>query len=408
MSHRKFEHPRCGSLAFLPRKRASRMRGRVKSFPKENPSDKPHLTAFLGYKAGMTHIVRDLDRPGSKMHKKEICEAVTVLEAPPLIVVGLVGYIETPIGLRALKSVWAQHLNEECRRRFYKNWTRSKRRAFSTYSLLQKNADDTKAKWVSASGDGKAATPAQPLQAAIDNIKKHALIVRAICHTQVSKVKLGPKKAHIAEIQVNGGTASEKVDFILKLFEQEVPIDAVFTKDELVDAIAVNKGHGFEGVIHRWGVTCLPRKTHRGLRKVACVGAWHPSRISFTVPRAGQHGCHHRTEANKKIYKVGKKDEKFDKTAPYADFTQKAISPLGGFVWYGPVNNDYLILKGSIPGTRKRVITLRKSLAKPTRKWMQEVVTLKFIDTSSKLGHGRFQTAEEKKKFFGAKARDNE
>src|SRR5262245_28210730 len=39
-----------------------------------------HLTAFAGYKAGMTHIVRDLDRPGSKMHKREVVEAVTIIE----------------------------------------------------------------------------------------------------------------------------------------------------------------------------------------------------------------------------------------------------------------------------------------------------------------------------------------
>jgi len=29
-----------------------------------------HLTAFMGYKAGMTHIVREMDRTGSKSHKK--------------------------------------------------------------------------------------------------------------------------------------------------------------------------------------------------------------------------------------------------------------------------------------------------------------------------------------------------
>ena len=56
----------------------------VKSFPKDNPKDKVHLTAAMGYKAGMTTIVRDLDRPGAKMHKKEIVEAVTVVETPPV------------------------------------------------------------------------------------------------------------------------------------------------------------------------------------------------------------------------------------------------------------------------------------------------------------------------------------
>jgi ribosomal protein L3 len=56
------------------------------------------------------------------------------------------------------------------------------------------------------------------------------------------------------------------------------------------------------GVTSRWHTKKLPRKTHKGLRKVACVGAWHPSRIQYTVARAGQKGYHHRTEINKKIY----------------------------------------------------------------------------------------------------------
>lgn len=58
----------------------------------------------------------------SEINKKEIVEAVTILETPPMIVVGIVGYIETPHGLRALSTVWAEHLSEDCRRRFYKNW----------------------------------------------------------------------------------------------------------------------------------------------------------------------------------------------------------------------------------------------------------------------------------------------
>merc|ERR1719199_2227061 len=70
MSHRKFEHPRHGSLGFLPRKRTKNVRGKVKSFPKDDASKPCHLTAFMGYKAGMTHIVRDVDKPGSKVHKK--------------------------------------------------------------------------------------------------------------------------------------------------------------------------------------------------------------------------------------------------------------------------------------------------------------------------------------------------
>lgn len=127
---------------------------------------------------------------------------------------------------------------------------------------------------------------------------------------QIRKMKgLKQKKAHIMEIQVNGGDVAKKVDFAYGFFEKKVPVDAVFQKDEMIDIIGVTKGKGYEGVVTRWGVTRLPRKTHRGLRKVACIGAWHPARVSFTVARAGQNGYHHRTELNKKIYKLGKADQ---------------------------------------------------------------------------------------------------
>ena len=59
------------------------------------------------------------------------------------------------------------------------------------------------------------------------------------------------------------------------------------------------------GVVARWHVKKLPRKTHKGLRKVACIGAWHPSRVAYSVARVGQKGYHHRTEINKKIYRIG-------------------------------------------------------------------------------------------------------
>ena len=55
-------------------------------------------------------------------HKKEVVEAVTIVETPPMVVVGVVGYIETPRGLRQLTTIWAEHLSEECKRRFYKSW----------------------------------------------------------------------------------------------------------------------------------------------------------------------------------------------------------------------------------------------------------------------------------------------
>merc|ERR1711988_1599384 len=289
--------------------RAVRQRGKVKSFPKDDPSKPPHLTAFLAYKAGMTHILRDVDKPGSKAHKKEVVEAVSVLEAPPIMVVGVVGYVETAQGLRALTTVWAEHLSDEVKRRFYKNWYKSKKKAFTTY--VKKYADGQKA-----------------IDAELARIKQYCSSVRLIAHTQVRKVKIGQKRAHMMEIQVNGGSVEDKVGFATGLFEKEVPIDAVFAQNEMIDVIGVSKGKGYEGVTMRWGCTRLPRKSHRGLRKVACIGAWHPAKVQWSVPRAGQNGYHHRTEMNKKVYKIGKSIavEENNATTDF-DLTEKGINP---------------------------------------------------------------------------------
>jgi len=180
-----------------------------------------------------------------------------------------------------------------------------------------------------------------------------------------------------------------------------VPVSSVFTEGEWVDIIGVTKGHGYEGVVSRWGVKRLPRKTHRGLRKVACIGAWHPAQVGYYVPRAGQDGYFHRTEKNKRIYRIGSKlvEGETDRGAcTEHDLTVKGITPLGAFPHYGEINEDWLMIKGGVVGVKKRVLTLRKPIVPvPFR---DEPLGLKFIDTSSKLGHGRFQTAEEKAKYF--------
>jgi len=317
------------------------------------------------------------------LHKKEVVEAVTVLETPPMCVVGVVGYVETPRGLRTLTTVWAEHLDDSCKRRFYKNWYKSKKKAFTKY--VKKYADGHK-----------------EIDAELARIKKYCTVVRVIAHTQIRKVKLAQKKAHMCEIQINGGKTADKVDFAYKLFEKSVPLESVFAKDEMIDVIGVTKGKGYEGVTTRWGTTRLPRKTHRGLRKVACIGAWHPAKVQYSVARAGQNGYHHRTEMNKKIYRMGKAGDKTNASTDF-DLTEKGITPLGGFPHYGSVNEDFLMVKGCVMGPKKRCVTIRKSLLEQTSRTALEQVNLKFIDTSSKFGHGRFQTADEKIKFMGAR-----
>merc|ERR550537_521555 len=304
-----------------------------------------------------------------------------------MVVVGFVGYVETPRGLRALTSVWAGHLSEECKRRFYKSWHTSKQKAFTKY---QKRGSDA-----SKGSDA-------PMATEIARAKKYCQVIRAICHTQVGKVKLGQKKAHVKEIQVNGGTTEKKVDFVVDMFEKEVKVADVFAQDEMVDCISVSTGSGTQGVVTRWGVTRLARKSHRGLRKVACIGSWHPARVQFQVPRSGQKGYGHRTEINKKIYRIGKNAKEDPNSAMTEnDLTEKGPTPMGGFSHYGEVTNEWVMVKGTVAGCRKRMLTIRKSLLPQVSRRANEKIGLKFIDTSSKFGHGRFQTNEEKAKFYG-------
>ena len=133
-----------------------------------------------------------------------------------------------------------------------RNWYRSKKKAFTKYA--KKHADN---QGVSISRE-------------LERIKKYCTVVRVLAHTQLSKTGLKQKKAHLMEIQVNGGSVADKVEFAKSNFEKTVEVGSVFEQDEVIDIIAVTKGHGFEGVTHRWGVKKLPRKTHKGLRKVAC------------------------------------------------------------------------------------------------------------------------------------------
>merc|ERR1712147_254085 len=188
-----------------------------------------------GFKAGMTHIVREVDRPGSKGGAREIVEAVTVIETPPLVCVGMVGYIETPRGLRALKTIWAEHINVECKRRFYKNWSKSKKKAFTKASM----------KWKDETGK-------KEIEKDLSQIKKYCEVVRLIAHTQQKLLRKRQKKAHIMEIQLNGGSVADKVDYAYGMFEKTIPIMDVFAKNEMIDLVGVTKGKGFKGVTSRW------------------------------------------------------------------------------------------------------------------------------------------------------------
>ena len=170
MSHRKFNAPRRGSLGFLPRGRSHAVRGRVRSWPKDDQTQKPHLTAFIGFKAGMTHVLRDVVRAASRLNKKEAVEPVTIIETPPMMAIGVIGYKETVQGLKPVTTAWATFVSPEVKRNFYKRWyAKDSKKAFGS---LKEKAD------------------AGEMTKRLAEIKKEAAVVRVIAHTQMNKLTL--------------------------------------------------------------------------------------------------------------------------------------------------------------------------------------------------------------------------
>jgi large subunit ribosomal protein L3e len=377
-----------GHLAYFPKRRTKYTKGKIRHFPKDDRTKPVHLTAFMGYKAGMTHCIRVIDKKeGKKTIKKDVVDAATVIETPPMVVNGMVGYVETPRGLRALTTVWAQKLPQGVIRRFYKNYSLSSKKAFTHYAKRYEEKPDSK----------------KHVNRDIQRIKKYCSVVRVLCSSQIEKVKLRQKKAHLMEIQLNGGTIAQKVDWGVSKFENEVTVGEVFQDSEMVDTIAITCGKGTQGVCKRYGMTRLPVKSRRGCRKVGCIGAWHPSAVKWTVARSGILGYYHRTQINHKVFRVGAGAVRGinNNASTESDPHVKNITPIGGFPHYGVVNEDFLLLRGAVMGPKKRQITIRKSMLQPTNHFQTSMAEIKFIDTSSKIGHGKFQTLEEKDKFMG-------
>jgi len=329
--------PRKGSLAYSPRKRASKETPRIKSWPRIQEL-KP--LAFAGYKAGMTHILMVDNRKNSPTEGMEISTPVTVIETPPITVMGVRAYEKTSRGLRTLADILADNLKEELRRK------------------------------ISPPGDK------YDSEAAIKKIeenKEHIREIRILVHTNPSLAAIPKKKPEIFECAIGGENIEEKLEHALELMGKDIRATEVFSEGEYVDAIAVTKGKGFQGPVKRWGIRIQYGKAARSSkgRHIGSLGPWTPSRTMWTVPQAGQMGYHRRTEYNKKILKIGEASE------------TDQINPDGGFIRYGIVKNDHILLKGSVPGPAKRLIILRKAIRAPDD---IEAPKLTYISTASKQG----------------------
>ncbi len=332
MGARKKRAPRRGSLGFSPRKRASRLVPRVKTWPNVELGE-PRLLAFLGYKAGMTHAYIVDDRPNSPTYGTEIFTPVTIIETPPLFVLAVRVYGYDPNrGLYTLGEAW-------------------------TYPPPELELE----RKVKTLGSFDPDKKLKELEARLDEVRD----VRVLVATQPKLVgELSKKKPDILEVKVGG------VSDIAKLFEyassklgELVDIREVFFPGQLVDVIAVTKGKGFQGVIKRWGVKELPRwhKHRKGSRRIGARS--HGKGTWWETPQAGQTGFHRRTEYNKRILMI--------------DDDGYKVTPAGGFLHYGIVRSTFAMLAGSVPGPAKRPIVMRWPVRPP--KWYLKMVAEKGI-----------------------------
>jgi large subunit ribosomal protein L3 len=329
--------PRKGSVAYSPRKRAAKESPKTSSWPQ---TEEVGILGFPGYKVGMTHVTMLDNHKNSPTEGMEISTPVTVLETPPIVVLGIRAYRKDTRGLKTMADVLAGELDEDLAR---------------TMTLPEKTNTEARIK---------------ELKNKMDEIED----IRVLIHTKPRLTSVPKKKPEILECGLGGTSVEEKIDYAISVLGKEInPADA-FSDGEHVDTIAVTKGKGFQGPVKRFGIRIQYGKAKRSskARVVGSIGPWSPSRTMWTVPMAGQMGYHKRTEYNKKILKIGE--------AAQVD----EINPAGGFVKYGMVKNNYVLLRGSVPGPSKRLVMLRKAV-RPHGKH-NEPAQVSFISTASKQG----------------------
>ncbi|GFN40930.1 MAG: 50S ribosomal protein L3 [Marine Group I thaumarchaeote] len=313
MGHRRKSQPRRGSIGYLPRGRAKSMEARIRAWP-EISSEEPKLLAHAGFKAGCVQIVSIDDREKTPNAGKQLVSLGTVLVTPPILVVGVRGYSKDPNGLHAEFDVYAEDIPKQV------------------------------SKHITLKNKEKALENAEKI---LDKIKE----IFAIVTISPSTVGLEQKKPYIFEAAVKGGDVQKQFTFVKDLLGKEVKIDQVFETGSGVDVAAITKGKGWQGVITRMGVKRKQHKSRKSVREVGSLGPISPQNVMYTVPRAGQMGFHQRVEYNKRIMIMSNSDSE--------DFK---INPEGGFKHFGLVKGDYVILKGSVPGTYRRLIKLRSQI----------------------------------------------
>ena len=128
-----------------------------------------------------------------------------------------------------------------------------------------------------------------------------------------------------------------------------------FANGELVDTRGLTTGKGYSGPVKRFGINLKVSKSEKGRRRPGNVGPWHPARVIFRVPMAGQLGMFTRTVYNNKILALGKASEK----------------ELKNIKNYGNIKTDYIIVRGSVQGPAKRQLLITTPL-RETKKQLKK------------------------------------
>ena len=336
----KRNHPRRGSMAFSPRKRANRPFGHVKSWPNTDASE-VRVQGFAGWKAGMTHILaRDLN-PRSTSAGQEVRVPVTVVECPKMRILGVRGYEMTPYGKQAKGEVWADAKEiAEAFPELFKRVPERKEHDAEKHMTHLKQADLCE--------------------------------VRLIVATQPHNLASVPTKTpDVMEMGLTGGSMESQLDWASEQLGQEYSFADAFEEGVLTDIVAVTKGYGWQGVIRRFGGKLQSHKNSKKRRQHGNMGAFGDGYVRKTIRQGGQTGYHQRTEYNKRILRVANPED-------------HAITPAGGFLHYGEVKADYILVKGSVPGPAKRLIRFRDATRGSDRTLHDYEIT--YVSTASKQG----------------------
>jgi len=317
--------PVAGSRGFWPKKRAKRIYASITSHPEDKeviPLD------FAGYKAGMTRVIAVDNRKASVTHGQEIVRSVTILDCPPLAVSGIRVYSKTPYGMKAGRTIWAEKLSKDLKRK----------------TLLPEKQESRKLLEEEEKG--------------IEN----AADVRLLVHTRPRESGIGKKTPELFEVCL-GGTLGEKWNYAKQKLGGEIKLQEVFKEGDWIDVRSVTKGKGYQGPVKRFGVKIRGRKHTKKRRHIGNIGPRNVAHVlAGKVAFAGQLGFQARTEYNKRILKIG---------------TDGKANPEGGWINYGLVPGNYIILDGSVPGPKKRLIMLRKGIRAPeSRKEPVEIKTV--------------------------------